>query len=283
MSTYYTDPPVAARKICVVYDMIFELFPQCFEEDFWKMTLQRQREAIVSADKIICVSENTRKDIVRLWGVSENRCRTIYIGGATAQAAGEEGPVSHDKPFLLYVGDFRCAYKNFEFVLAGLGPEAGKTSAGLDLVVVSRVVPNEEEKTRFASLLSPERLRFVPDCSDGELRAYYRDCAAFIYPSLYEGFGLPVQEALCQGAPVVCSNAASLPEVGGDAVYYFDPTSAMQFRQALDQALAEGWNDSVVFRRKAQAALFSWDRTAKDYVAVFREVCDPHFINAAKV
>jgi glycogen synthase len=57
----------------------------------------------------------------------------------------------------------------------------------------------------------------------------------------------------------------------------------MQFRQALDQALAEGWNDSVVFRRKAQAALFSWDRTAKDYVAVFREVCDPHFINAAKV
>ena len=272
MSTYYTNPPVKAHKICVVHDMIFELFPECFEADFCKATIRRQHDAIDSADLVICVSENTRQDLIRLWGIKENRCRTIHNGGLTVFESNAKKPAVHGKPYLLYVGDYRCAYKNFKFVLSCLGSLTESSIAKYELVIVSRVVPDNAELNVFSSYFAINRMRFINDCTDEVLMSYYRGCEAFIYPSLYEGFGLPVQEALSQGTPVVCSNSSSLPEVGGDAVYYFDPKSPEQFKFALEIAIAAGRRPDLVTKRQAQAFAFSWDKTASEYLDAFRDV-----------
>lgn len=276
LSTYYTNPAVRALKVALVYDMIFELYPECFEAEFCKQTVARQRAAVKSADMIVCISENTKRDVVRLYGIQDSKCCTIHIGGAASGCQRAEYPDTALAPFLLYVGDYRCPYKNFEFILAALRGTDNPEITKLPLVVASRFVPSESECRHFAGLLGSAHLRFVSNSSDADLMSLYRDCSALIYPSRYEGFGLPVQEALSQGTPVVCSNAASLPEVGGDAVYYFDPLLPAEFGVALVKALSEGRNKEAVAKRKVQASRFSWEKTADEFAELFQTIVAAH-------
>jgi len=272
MSSYYTNPPVkACKKVCVVHDLIFHLFPESFEAECREDFLRKQHDAIMSADRIISVSDNTRRDMTRLCGIPEYRSQTIYNGGGAINTF-QEKVVMHQKPYLLYVGDFRCSYKNFNFILSCLGSPVGPDIDRFDLIVVSHDNPNSAELAIYSSYLPPSRLRFVNSCTDKDLASYYMGCEALIYPSLYEGFGLPVQEALSFGTPVVCSCVASLPEVGGDAVYYFDPHSAGQFQGALKAAITAGRSPLLVAKRQAQAAQFSWDKAAREYLEVFKDI-----------
>ena len=275
-STYYTAPPVSFPSVCFVYDMVNELFPEMFEPAFIREMRQRKEAAVNAARLVLCISHSTRQDLTRIMNIPEEKCRVVHLAGFCSDEPEPEEDGTREPPcvrFLLYVGDYISPYKNFPFLLKALeGPDA-TAFADLDLWVVSTRKPTDAEVRQYDGILPGDRVRFVTDCGDARLRVLYRDCAAFVYPSLYEGFGITVLEALGQGAPVVCSDNPAFREVGGEAVHTFDPRSPESFRCALDRALREGRDDPHPARRRRHAASFSWDRTAAGFLDTFREAC----------
>lgn len=269
-TTTYALPPTRGPTSCVVHDMIPEVFPAMFPGAGWRRLQRLKMAAIRRAGTVLCVSENTRADVVRICGVPLDRCRVVYNGGYWDVDAGSRLGASdiEQKPFLLYVGGHRTPYKNFRHFLECIGT----AFEGLQVIVVGPEQPTSKELSSYEGIVGTDRLTFRTDCSDQMLRTLYCGCAAFVLPSLYEGFGIPVVEALSCGAPVACSNAASLPEVGGDVVHYFSPRSREELRSALTRALAEGRAEATVERRRAHASRFSWDRTAEAFAASVREL-----------
>lgn len=274
LSTYFTTPPVRCPSVCVVYDMIGELFPEVQEASYAAEISARKRRAVEAAAVVVCISEQTRRDVVRLLGVPETKCRVIPLAagmGPDVVARVDGGPAT-ERPFFLYVGDHVTPYKNFNFVLEALASPLFRRFSDVDLVVVSPYPPGRDLQDQYRVALAAGKIRFLRGCDDAVLSGLYRRCAAFICPSLYEGFGLTVLEALSAGTPVVCSRVASLPEVGGDVAHYFDPRSPSEFLLALERAWEEGRGADAVSRRRAQAARFSWDESARQFVQVFQEV-----------
>ncbi|MDD5521923.1 MAG: glycosyltransferase family 1 protein [Kiritimatiellae bacterium] len=282
MSTYYTTPPVGLPSVCVVYDMIMERYPELFTDDGAKKLVWQKRQAIKQAERVLCISENTQKDVIELTGVSRAKCLVVYPAPfVTSQSRVDAESVAETnrEPFLLYVGDYHTPHKNFSFLLKSLGSVLTNELPFKRLIVVSPVEPTSSDLKSFAGLIRPERLEFITDCDDRKLMFFYKTCTAFVYPSLYEGFGIPVVEALSCGAPVVCSNTSSLPEVGGDAVYYFNPTSVDDFAVALKKALSDGRTPEKLLQRIGQTEKFSWDKTALVFLEVLENVTTMHTEN----
>ena len=130
-----------------------------------------------------------------------------------------------------------------------------------------------EPKRLTESLGMTESVRFLGPVADADLPALYAGADLFVFPSLYEGFGLPVLEAMACGTPVACSNTSSLPEVAGDAALLFDPTDIQAMVGAMDLALGDAnMREELRRRGAAQAARFSWERTAQATMEVYRDV-----------
>jgi len=273
--TYFTCPPVHAPSFCFVYDMTVERFPESFDSPYREQITARKRRTICAADVVLCISENTKRDVVQMLDVPEERCRVVYLAGFSPDDTSTpgRGTTESGRPFFLYVGDYLTPYKNFAFLAQCLSSSGFREFDGFDLVVVSGQPLNKEARDQWGHLLSSGRVRMLTDCDDAELAELYRTCSAFIVSSLYEGFGIPVLEALGCGAPVVCANASSLPEVGGEEAYYFDPQSGADFKAALSRAVADGRGAAVVDARRKRASQFSWDHTAHEFVRAFRDVC----------
>jgi len=272
--TYYTWRPVSAPGFCFVYDMMFELFPDIFDRKYGDMIRSRKKAAIEQARLVLCISETTRRDVVNLLRVPETKCRVVHLAGFSDRKLENMKAVrtEHDKPFLLYVGDYKMAYKNFEFLLECLGSRGFAEFSEFDLVVAAPYMPTEEEFTRYSRLIGMNRVRFLTGCDDKQLIRLYSGCSVFVLPSLYEGFGIPVLEALSVGAPVACSHCSALREVGRASVCYFDPRSPRDLCSALGRALSEGRNAPRVESRQREAARFSWDRTARGFCAAIKDV-----------
>lgn len=267
-ATHYRCRPVAAPSFCFLYDMIVELFPESFAPGFRDDIMARKKMAIAAAKVVLCNSENTKRDAVRLLHVAEEKLRVVPLAGFGVVPSESSQPAPCPKfPFLLYVGDYYAAYKNFRLLLQTLGASTSGVLTGLKIVVASSRGPSPEERATFAQWFPPERLEFRVGVDDTDLAGLYRQCLAFVYPSCYEGFGIPVLEALQLGTPVVCANTSSLPEVGGTAVRYFDPTSGEALGTAIEAVLRDGRSEEWVERRKNQAGRFSWDRVAEAFAA----------------
>lgn len=270
--TYYRTRPVTAPSFCFVHDMICEMFPESFDPTLAEEVCGRKRAAVMRAKRVLCNSRRTREDLVRLLGVREDRCSVVYLGGWDLVVDNEaERSTIENERVLLYVGDFWTRYKNFEFVLDCLGGALCKEFCAWQLLVVSSRGPSREERLRYEGKLPGNRIRFVTGVADAELARLYTECSAFVCPSLYEGFGIPVVEALSVGAPVLCSMAGALPEIGGDVVEYFDPRSPAEFATALRRTATVGWAPDAVRRRKKYARQFSWEQTAEGFVKAVRE------------
>lgn len=270
MSTYYTTPPVRVPNVVVAYDMIHEKYPDQFCQFGGEATIRQKKIALDHATMIIAISRQTQSDLEAYLQIPRERCRVVY------PASGMEGvspmEVSERGPFLLYVGDFIAPYKNFERMADAVLFSQDSFFRDLRLLVCSARVPDQKYLARYEREVADGRLVFRHVDSDAELAGLYNQCAAFVYPSIYEGFGIPVVEALQFGAPVACSRAASIPEAGGDAVTYFDPESTEDMRVAIRHAVSLGRPPIEVARRRQQAARFSWHKTAVGFLDAIRAV-----------
>jgi glycosyltransferase involved in cell wall biosynthesis len=239
-STYYTtiyDRKI--KKVVTVYDMILELFGNEFPRRWVEWGMAIKKEAIENADIIIAISQNTKNDLLRLYGnIDERKIAVVYPGITPANGPSETGlddisrrlPVSLKKgEYLLYVGN-RNGYKNFQLIVSMfekklVPPETVFLCVGGEDASSLRIQLREKGLNR--------NFEFVEYASEEELAALYRNAAAFVFPSKYEGFGMPIVEAMAGGCPVLCSSASSFPEVAGDAAIYFEPESAESLAAAI--------------------------------------------------
>lgn len=269
--TYYSINPwgSAHYRVLTVYDMIHELFADEFKDDPY--TTIAKRAAVSRADHVICISESTRQDLIELFGVDKWKTSVVHLGfSLNADKNVRPASLASGKPYLLYVGS-RGGYKNYTQLCRVFSSLSLKSD--FDLVAFGGGAFTVGEAADLTQLGIANRVHQVSGY-DGVLASYYKGATAFIYPSLYEGFGIPPLEAMNFGCPVVCSNTSSIPEVVGDAAVLFDPASEESMRVAIESLLRNDELRAEMIRRGyARGQHFSWDKCAAETATIYRQIC----------
>jgi len=252
--------------VVTIHDLAFE----AWRSDFSPRTGSKYRWLVPrvarSAERMICPSRFTADDVCRRYGIDRDKVRVIPEAPALALGDGlpPEGP-----PYVLAVGDLRQK-KNLGALVeafAGLWREAGLPHR----LVLAGVDSGQGDRLRRLAAGAPVQLTGY--VSDQRLDGLIRGAELLVNPSLYEGFGLVVLEAMARGTPVLAARAGALPEAGGEAAAYFDPDEPGALRAALETLLGDADRRSAMVEEgRAWAAGFSWERTARETVDVYREL-----------
>jgi glycosyltransferase involved in cell wall biosynthesis len=248
--------------VVTIHDLAFEVFPDDFSKRTgWKYRTFARRAAR-SAQRVICVSGYTAADVVRRYGVDEARVR--IVPNAPSLPIGAE-PV----PYLLAVGDLRPKKNLLRLVEAF----AALRREGLPHRLVLAGVDSGPEAARVRAAADGAPIRLTGYLSDARLDALMRGADALVHPSLYEGFGLVVVEAMVRGVPVVAARATALPETGGDAVEYFDPLDVGDMAAAIRRVVGDRARHADLVRRgRARGGGLSWAASAALTAAVYEEM-----------
>jgi len=278
--TYGTPVWSAAPLVVTIHDICYATNPEWFSQHDLRVLRAMVPRSIKQAAHVITDSEDARRQIIDHYAVPESKISAILIGpGAGAQPitteeAGEELRglgLDPDRPYVLSVGNIQPR-KNLVRLVEAFNVLVHGRGHDLDLAIVGPRHYRAEDIVAAAAPVA-NRVHFTGYVTDRQLAACYRHSSVYVFPSLYEGFGLPAIEAMAQGTPIACSNAGSLPEVCGEAAIYFDPLSVESIVDAVDRILV----DSEVRKRLIAAAaarvgLFDWKQTARETLAVYRTV-----------
>jgi glycosyltransferase involved in cell wall biosynthesis len=259
------------KVLTVVHDLAFEKHPEAYsfaERAYLRLST---RWAAVRCRLLIAVSESTKADLVELYGVSPERVRVVPLGAGKPEAPA--APVSRlaelglDGNFVLQVGRIEPR-KNQAAALAAVERLPGVTLA---------VAGPERDPELAAKLRASGRCRVLGTVDQPTLELLYKRARAVVVPSLYEGFGMPLLEAMARGKVVVAAKASSLPEVGGEAALYFhDSADPEQMAKVLDVALTdEALRTRLSKAAMARAATYTWEKTAAGVAAVINELLRP--------
>lgn len=223
-------------------------------------------------DHVITVSESSKRDIVHHLGVSPDRITVVYPGVDAGWFARPSACGPSGKPYILSVAGADPT-KNVEAVVKAYACLPGDVRDGHDLILVGDVKKLPKVRNLVETLRLNEAVRFTGVVDDEELRRLYWGAALFVFPSLYEGFGFPVVEAMAAGCPVISSNTSSLPEVGGDAALFVGPHDVDVLAEAMQRVMTSTDLQQKMIRMGLdQAAKFVWDRAAEETIAVYRKI-----------
>lgn len=250
--------------VVTVHDLAFEAWPSDFAPRTRVKYRVLARLAARSAQRIICPSRATRDDLAARWKIDAAKMRVIPLAPALPLGAAEP-PAG---PYILGIGDLR-AKKNYEPLVRAW---AALHRDGLrHRLVIAGVDSGSGPGLRMLAAGEPLELPGYVD--DARLDALIRGADLFVHPSLYEGFGLVLLEAMARGTPVLAARATALPETGGDGAAYFDPTEEADLGRQLSRLLGDPDARAELGRDGlARAGEFSWTRTARETLAVYREL-----------
>jgi len=266
--TYYADykKKKGTKDIITVHDFTHEKFPERFSG--LDKTIKAKENAIKNVDGIICISNATKNDLLSLYKVPEEKLRVIYHGNSLNYDVKEEAIFKN--PYLLYVGD-RRAYKNFNLMLSAFSKsDFLKNNFSLICFGGGELKKNKTELIKNYGLSGKV---FQTEGSDRELANAYKYAGAFIYPSLYEGFGIPLLEAMHYGCPIVASDSSCFPEIAGDAAVYFNPESEEDLIMKTEKVINdEDFRKKLVNNGYEREKLFGWDKCASETLSFYKEI-----------
>lgn len=273
--TYYSSLPrlkSESFRITTVYDMIHELFPENFSVK--DKTSDRKKLTLSRVDHIICISESTKRDLINIFGIAEEKLSVVHLGvdlSAFVNAKSEPGITV--KPYLLYVGG-RAGYKNFYGLLEAFA-SSRMLRSDFDVVAFGGGAFTGDELMLLKDYgFRDKQVRQVSG-DDQRLSLLYSNARAFVYPSLYEGFGLPPLEAMASGCPVVSSNSSSMPEVIGVSGEYFVPSSIEDMRGAIERvAYSDQRRSELINLGFDNVSDFSWQSCAKRTLEVYNRAAN---------
>ncbi|MBA2506956.1 MAG: glycosyltransferase family 4 protein [Thermoleophilaceae bacterium] len=244
--------------VVTIHDLAFEAHPEDFAPKTGLKYRTFAKRAARSAEAVICPSEWTRRDVCERYGVAEEKVHVIPE--APALPPGDEQPPAG--PYLLAVGDLRRK-KNLDTLVKAYG-ELHEEGMPHQLLIAGS---DAGEGERLKALAGSAPVAFLGYVDDAHLDALMRGADLLVHPSLYEGFGLVVLEAMVRGTPVALANATALPETAAGAAVLFDPRS----REDMKRAIREGLRDAAILdeRGRARAAELSWERTAAETAAIY--------------
>lgn len=271
--TYYSSLPRLNNKsfrVTTVYDMIHELFPDQFSVR--DKTTERKKSTFSRVNHIISISESTKRDLIDLFGISDEKISVVHLGVDFSAFMNARSTFNYThKPYILFVGN-RGGYKNFDGFLKAFA-SSERLKADFDIVAFGGGSFIDNEKTLFKTLgLKEAQVRHVGG-DDQKLASVYSMAHVFVYPSLYEGFGLPPLEAMASGCPVISSNTSSMPEVVGVAGEYFNPSVIEDMRHAIERVVySDQRRIELVNLGYENIKNFSWHDCARKTLEVYKEV-----------
>jgi glycosyltransferase involved in cell wall biosynthesis len=278
---FLLPPTLARRTLVTVHDLSYVRVPECFPAPLLNYLNNSVPRAVNRANVILADAASTQRDVNDVYRVPLEKIKVLYSGvdprfnpNVSTESQARVRELTHGKPYLLSVSTIQPR-KNYVRLIEAFAKiansELGIASSQYAIRNTQLVIAGgrgwmfEQVFQTVERLGLQDRVIFPSFFSDDDLSALYAGATLFVYPSLYEGFGLPVVEAMACGVPIVSSNASSLPEVGGDAVLYFDPRNVDAMVDAMQRALSD---ESLRAQMRAkgfeQVKQFSWDKAARE-------------------
>lgn len=251
-----------AINITTVHDFTYEKYRKGLA--LWVHSWQKFK-AIRKADVVVCISENTKQDVLHyIPDIDENKIRIIYNGVSTDYKVIDTDKYSNLGEYVIFVGS-RQQYKQFDLVVRALRNTQYK------LAIVGGKL-NEEEERFVNEILGKDNYIQLGYLSNLELNELYNQAVCLAYPSAYEGFGIPVLEAQRAGCPVIAYNASSIPEVIGNTPLLLNELTISEFHSKLEILKDKASRDEIINAGLENSKRFSWDKMGNEYVALYKEL-----------
>ena len=256
------------KKICTIYDLINEKFPSFFA-DSREITKQKEK-LILRSDHIICISESTKKDVINYFGVDPKKI-TVTLLGSSLKNTNIDIFNKKLKNYILFVGN-RKGYKNFRcFVCAYSKSNFLKSNYKIALFGGEKFAEEDFEVLKYFNINLDSI--WIIDEKKYSLDYIYSNVSLLVYPSMYEGFGLPILEAMSCGCPVLSSSGGSTMEVGGNELYYYNPHDEYKLRNLMEKFLtSESLQRSQILYGLERAKNFSWEKCSQETLEVYKKV-----------
>ena len=266
-SSYYrTCRNKNAINITTVHDFTYEYFRHGLSK---KIHTWQKKFAIKHSDYIICISENTKRDLLKFFPkIEENRIRIIYNGVSDDFFCMESPPYLEYKDYILFVGG-RDDYKSFKFTVNAVEQTKYK------LLICGKPL-SEEEKQYLSKYLDANRYKVISGISNEELNKIYNSVYCLAYPSIYEGFGIPVIEAQKSGCPVIAYKGSSIPEIIGAEYPMIEKLDITAFQNILKLLEYTEFRKNLIQTGLTNCRRFSWDKTYSEYLNLYKEIADTH-------
>jgi len=265
--TFYCD--YGKKKNTKLVITLHDFTPEKYTKHFSRLNnaIKVKRKTIEQSDGLICISNNTKKDLLELFDVPESKIRVIYHGNSLLIKP-DDKPLFPD-PYVLFVGG-RYAYKNFSILVDAISSSV--SFKDIKILCFGGGGFSRDEKTYIKAKKMVERISHI-EGDDFMLANAYKYASAFVYPSLYEGFGIPLLEAMHYGCPILASETSCFPEIAGDAALFFNPLLTEDFAFKLERLLTDTLlREKLVENGFKREKLFSWDKCAKETLGFYKSL-----------
>lgn len=254
---------VSRKKILTIHD-INQVHEKDMSPEKLKLYIGKLGERIDSCDRIVTISQFAANDVLRFYPHVKDKLSVIYNGADKLQVKpGHQPAYQPQKPFLFTIG-IVSAKKNAHVLPALL------QNNELELVIAGIETPYKDTVMEQAKKFGcADRVKIIGTINDDDRSWYYQHCEAFVFPSIAEGFGLPVIEAMHFGKPVFVSTSTSLPEVAGDAAYYFNTFDAEDMQRTFESGMQHFTQHNMAQKAMQHAARYNWDNTARQYLQLY--------------
>ncbi|WP_317197611.1 glycosyltransferase family 1 protein [Bacteroides cellulosilyticus] len=251
--------------VITVHDMIYEKLPEFFSKEDRELSFEQKKKVVTQADRVIAISQNTKQDIIDLLHIAPEKIDVIYHG-TNMQKPTRKDSVTLPKRFILYVGT-RYSYKNFARFVKAFSLLSSKDKELYAICTGSSFTM--DEKKLFESLNISQKLMHI-QAADTLLYTLYNQAEAFVFPSLYEGFGIPIIEAYACLCPAIISNTSCFPEIAADAAAYFNPYSEIEMADTIASVIYNhALRAELIHKGSEQLKLYSWEKAASQTKEVY--------------